>query len=118
MLEKRAGLRLGACDVFVKVAGGLSLAEPAADLALAVAVASSFRDRPADPGTVAVGEVGLAGEVRPVPRCEQRLREADKMGFRRAVVPAGNAAPLGGGARLEVVGVGTVGEALEATLGG
>lgn len=118
VLEKRAGLRLGACDVFVKVAGGLAVPEPGADLALAVAVASSFRDRPADPGTVAVGEVGLAGEVRPVPRCEQRLREAEKMGFRRAIVPAGNATALAGAARLDVVGVGTVGEALAATLAG
>jgi DNA repair protein RadA/Sms len=116
VLEKRAGLRVGACDVFVKVAGGLSVPEPGADLALAVAVASSFLDRPADPALVAVGEVGLAGEVRPVARCDQRLREAEKMGFRRAVVPHGNAPAAGGG--LEVSAVRTVGEALAAALRG
>jgi DNA repair protein RadA/Sms len=116
VLEKRAGLSLGNCDVYVKVAGGLWVQEPAVDLGLAVAIASSFRDRLADPDAVFLGEVGLAGEVRPVSRVEQRLREAEKLGFRRAVVPRGNLRSLASRPALQLAGVGTVREALEAAL--
>lgn len=92
VLERRAGLRLGAQDVYVSVAGGMGVEEPAADLGLAVAVASSLRDRVADPRTVFVGEVGLAGEVRAVPQLRRRLAEAARLGFTRAVVPSGGPA--------------------------
>ena len=87
VLEKRAGLLLGGSDAFVKVTGGVKIDEPAVDLGLAVALASSYRDRPVDPYTVIIGEVGLAGEVRAVSNIEQRIKESRKMGFRRAVVP-------------------------------
>jgi DNA repair protein RadA/Sms len=78
-------------DVFVNVAGGLRLVEPAIDLGVACAVASSARGRALDAGTIVFGEVGLAGEIRAVPLCDQRLAEAARLGFRRAIVPAQNA---------------------------
>ncbi|ARA92708.1 MAG: DNA repair protein RadA [Bacteroidetes bacterium] len=90
VLEKREGLRLSTHDVFVNVAGGVRLDEPAVDLGVVVAAASSFRDVPADTGTVLIGEVGLGGEIRTVSRVEPRLKEAAKLGFERALVPATN----------------------------
>lgn len=88
VLEKREGIRLAAQDVFVNVAGGLRLTEPAVDLGIAMAVVSSLRDRALPADTVVVGEVGLSGEVRSVPQLATRLKEAAKLGFRSAVVPA------------------------------
>ena len=90
VLEKRAGLSFSDHDLFLNVAGGVTLDEPAVDLGVAVACASSFRDVPADTGTVLIGEVGLGGEVRSVGQVEPRLREAEKLGFERAVVPESN----------------------------
>lgn len=118
VLEKRVGLLLGNHDAYVKVAGGVKIAEPAVDMGLAAALASSYRDRPADARTVVIGEVGLAGEVRAVSRVEQRLREAEKMGFRRAVLPNANLKNLSVKTPLELVGVETVMEGLEAALNG
>ena len=90
VLEKRAGLRLFDQDVYINIAGGMTLTEPAADLALCMAVASSLRAKPID-GTFAVmGEVGLAGEVRAVPQAERRLNECLRLGFRNVVLPKGN----------------------------
>lgn len=117
VLEKRVGLLLGTHDAYVKVAGGVRVDEPAADLALAVALASSFKDVPVDARTVLIGEVGLAGEVRAVSRVEQRLREAEKMGFRRVVLPAGNLKNGLSRGNMEAIGVETVAEGLEAALG-
>lgn len=116
VLEKRVGLLLGNHDAYVKVAGGVRLAEPAVDLGLAVALASSFRDQPPDRRTVVVGEVGLAGEVRAVSRVEQRIREAEKMGFDRVVLPRANHRNLSIKTDLKLVGVETVMEGLEAAL--
>ncbi len=116
VLEKRVGLLLGNHDAYVKVTGGVKIAEPAVDLGLAVALASSFRDQPPDPQTVVIGEVGLAGEVRAVSRIEQRLREAEKMGFRRAVLPQANLKNLTVKTTLDLIGVETVMEGLEAAL--
>ncbi|MFQ5570344.1 MAG: DNA repair protein RadA [Rhodothermales bacterium] len=90
VLEKREGLRLSTHDVFVNVAGGVRLEEPAVDLGVVVAVASSFRDIPTDTGTVLIGEVGLGGEIRTVSQLELRLKEAAKLGFERAIVPKNN----------------------------
>ena len=83
VLEARCGLRLNAADVFLNVAGGLRVNEPAADLAVAAAIASAASDRPTSPGTVYFGEVGLSGEVRQVAQAEARLKEAAKLGIRR-----------------------------------
>jgi DNA repair protein RadA/Sms len=90
ILEKRVGLHLHGEDVYLNVAGGIRVTEPAVDLGVATAIASSFRDRPIDHRTVIMGEVGLGGEVRAIPQLEARLREAEKLGFRQAVIPEGN----------------------------
>lgn len=90
VLEKRMGYHLGSQDVFINVAGGIHIDEPAVDLAIAIAVVSSFRDIPIDSRTVVIGEVGLGGEIRGVNQIEQRLYEAEKLGFAAAVVPRSN----------------------------
>jgi DNA repair protein RadA/Sms len=87
VLETRCGLRLGATDVYLNVAGGLRIGEPAADLAVAAALASAATDQPTDPGSVYFGEVGLSGEVRQVAQAESRLKEARKLGFETAFLP-------------------------------
>jgi DNA repair protein RadA/Sms len=111
VLEKRIGLELLGDDVFVSVAGGLEVYEPAADLGVAVAVASSFRNRPLPAGTAVFGEVGLAGEVRGAGQAALRVREAAQLGFTRCVMPARNAPASAEG--IELVGVRTLEEALE-----
>jgi DNA repair protein RadA/Sms len=116
VLDKRAGLSLVSDDVFVNVAGGMTVDEPAADLAIVAAVASSLRNRPIAPDVVVFGEVGLAGEVRATPQSALRLREASQLGFTRGVMPAGSVAPADVPAGLEITGVRTVGEALDALL--
>lgn len=92
VLTKRIGLALGNQDVYVNVAGGFTLGEPAVDLGVAAAVASSFRERPIAPDTALIGEVGLGGELRAVTRIEARVREAAKLGFKRCVLPRSGAA--------------------------
>jgi DNA repair protein RadA/Sms len=104
VLEKRAEMRLAADDVFVNIAGGVKVAEPAIDLAIALAIASAHTNRPLSPGTFAVGELGLGGEVRSVPQLEVRLREAARLGLGHAIVPhmGPNIPKLGGMALHEV----------------
>jgi DNA repair protein RadA/Sms len=92
VLGRRAGVGLGSHDVYANLAGGVSVTEPGLDLAVALALASSLRDRPVDKGMVVIGEVGLLGELRPVSGLDRRLREAARLGFERAVVPAGGRA--------------------------
>ncbi|MDQ3700000.1 MAG: DNA repair protein RadA [Chloroflexota bacterium] len=138
VLGKRVGMPLGSQDVYVNVVAGIKIAEPAADLGLALAIASSWRDTPVDPGLVVVGEVGLLGELRPVRQLERRLAEAGRLGFERCIVPSGDLRRLigpaeGSGGRrasnasgasgevrrdgLLVQGAATVGEALTLALG-
>ncbi|GIP24792.1 MULTISPECIES: DNA repair protein RadA [Paenibacillus] len=116
VLEKRMGMFLQNQDAYVNVAGGVRLDEPAVDLAIAVSIASSFRDIPTKPDDVIFGEVGLTGEVRAVSRVEQRVREAEKLGFKRVILPEkslkGWKSPKG----IELVGVNTVAEALAVAL--
>jgi len=116
VLEKKVGLAILPCDLFVNVAGGLSLDDPAADLATVAALASSFRERPLPGRTLVLGEVGLAGEVRAVSQPEIRLAEAARLGFSRALLPAQNARHAEAPAGIEVVGVGSVAEALDLIL--
>ena len=116
VLEKREGLRLSQHDVFVNVAGGVRLDEPAVDLGVVVAVASSFRDVPPDSSTVLIGEVGLGGEIRTVSQLEPRLREAAKLGFERALVPEGNRKGLGVPEGIDVTGVRRLNQVLDLTL--
>ncbi|MFA5629940.1 MAG: DNA repair protein RadA [Porticoccaceae bacterium] len=113
VLHRHGGIMVGDQDVFVNVVGGVKVVETSADLALLLAVVSSFRSRPIPRDWVIFGEVGLAGEIRPVPNGQERLREAAKHGFCRAIVPAANAPrqPIKG---MEVVAVRKVAEALAA----
>ena len=116
VLEKRGGLNIGMCDGYINVIGGLQLNEPAADLALVLAVASSYRDKPMDSDVTAIGEVGLTGEVRSVLALQQRLAEAARIGFKTCLIPrhgTGNVQIPDG---LEVVRVRNIREAIEFAL--
>jgi DNA repair protein RadA/Sms len=93
VLSKRVGLPMFNQDVYVNIVGGLRVSEPAADLAVALAIASSFRNRRTDPELVLIGEIGLSGELRSVSQLERRLGEATKLGFRRAIVPTSGKVP-------------------------
>ncbi len=116
VLEKRAGLNLVAEDVFVNVAGGLSVTEPAADLAVVTALVSSVRNRPLVERTALFGEVGLAGEVRSTTQGPLRVREAAQLGYSRVILPEGNCPPEEAPAGCELVPVRSVGEAIEAAI--
>ena len=118
VLEKRVGLLLQNQDAYLKVAGGVKLDEPAIDLAIAVSIASSFKDAPPKPTDVIIGEVGLTGEVRRVSRIEQRVTEAAKLGFKRAIIPEANIGGWNPPVDIEIIGVKNVAEALHKTLGG
>ena len=113
VLEKRAGVNLIAEDVFVNIAGGIAVDEPAADLAIVASVASSVRNRPIKAGTAVFGEVGLAGEVRGITQAGLRVREAAQMGFTRCIVPEGNCSPDDVPAGFELVPVKNVADALD-----
>ena len=114
ILERRVGLQLLGCDVFVNIAGGLTIDDPSADLAVSIALASSLRGLAVDPRTVLFGEVGLAGELRAVAQPEIRLKEAAKLGFSRAMVPRACLKRLEAPRGVEVVGVSKLEEALAA----
>ncbi len=113
VLHRHGGLHTGDQDVFVNVVGGVKVLETSADLALLLSVVSSFRDRSLPQDLVVFGEVGLSGEIRPVPSGQERIREAAKHGFRRAIVPKGNA-PKEKIEGMEVIGVEKLSQALEA----
>jgi DNA repair protein RadA/Sms len=120
VLGRRAGIGLASHDVYANLAGGLSVAEPGLDLPLALALASSLRDRPISPSTVAIGEVGLLGELRTVAGMERRLREATRLGYRRAIVPRPSRSSRSSVANvdgIEVVTVATLRDAIAAALG-
>jgi DNA repair protein RadA/Sms len=110
------GLRLSDQDVFVNVVGGLRVNEPAADLAVAVAIASSFRDVPVAADLTVVGEIGLSGELRAVSQLSKRLSEAAKLGFRRCLMPKGAGRKKDIPSDIEGIGVRSVTEALEVAL--
>jgi DNA repair protein RadA/Sms len=114
VLEKKVGMNLAQQDIFVNVAGGVRIEEPAVDLGVISAVASSFLDKPIPARTMVIGEVGLAGEVRGIHQAEVRLKEASKLGFKRCLLPMSNRSRIklefDG---IELMGVGSVEEALE-----
>jgi DNA repair protein RadA/Sms len=117
VLEKRVGLGVSKADVYLNVVGGLDIGEPAADLGIALAIASSLRDVALPADLVAIGEVGLNGEVRAVSSLEARLKEAAKLGFKTAIVPAHNLGQVQLPKGLEVVGVSRLMEAIVKGLG-
>jgi len=112
VLEKRAGLSMSSCDAYINIAGGMKMNEPALDLAIVLAIASSFRDRPIDEKTVAFGEVGLSGEVRAVSMAQARVLEAKKLGFTRCIVPKVCMDQLKDVKGIELEGVRTIQEAI------
>ena len=113
VLEKKLGLQLQDQDAYVNVIGGMQLNEPAADLAVIAAIASSFRNKPIHHNTIIFGEVGLTGEVRSVNLVEKRINEAHKMGFKKCIIPKGNLEGLVYSDGIEVIGVESVEEALK-----
>lgn len=112
VLEKRLGMQVGGCDVFVNVAGGIKVDEPASDLGIVIAIVSSFKDLPVDDKTVVMGEVGLSGEVRAVSFIERRIKESQKLGFKRCIIPEGNLKELSTN-KIEIVGVSGIREAVQ-----
>jgi len=117
ILEKRMGFKFGTQDVFVNAAGGLRLKEPAVDLALTMAMVSSYRDKQVNGQFAVVGEVGLAGEVRGVSQMEKRVSEARRLGFQRILLPKVNLKGLHKKTGIEIIGVETVGEAMKHLIG-
>jgi DNA repair protein RadA/Sms len=122
VLQRRADLKIGKQDVYAATVGGVRLTEPSVDLAVALALSSAIANLSVPAGLVAIGEVGLAGEVRRVSGVQRRLVEAERMGFRRAIVPAGSAALPGSSgallAGLDVREAETIGEAIALAFGG
>ena len=116
VLEKRGGVNLGMSDAYVNVIGGLQLDEPAADLALVLAAASSFRDKPIDPATAAIGEVGLTGEIRAVTGLQQRLSEASRTGFKTCIIPRHGTGNVTAPDGMELLRVRNIREAIELVL--
>ncbi|WP_418791390.1 DNA repair protein RadA [Phosphitispora sp. TUW77] len=117
VLEKRVGLHLGSQDTYVNAAGGVKLDEPAVDLGIAVALASSFRDIPVEPSTIVLGEIGLTGEVRAISQAAKRIHEGTKLGFCNFVIPVANCTQCKDIPGVNIVGVKTVNEAFETALG-
>ena len=113
VLEKRAGLLLQNQDAYLKSAGGVKLDEPAIDLAVAVAIASSYKDLPTNPQECFIGEIGLTGEIRRVNRIEQRINEAAKLGFTKVYAPKNSLSGLKVPDNIQVIGVTTIGEVLK-----
>jgi DNA repair protein RadA/Sms len=113
VLEKRVGMPLMGHDVFVNVVGGIRIDEPAVDLGIVAAVASSFKEIPVDPKTFVFGEVGLAGEIRAINQVEARIKEGSKLGFNKGIIPANNAKKLSKIEGIEVIGASSVDEVLE-----
>lgn len=112
VLEKRAGLHLGDCDAYVNLAGGMKLGEPAIDLGVVMAVVSSFKNKVLDPGILIFGEVGLSGEVRGVSMAENRVREAEKLGFTACIMPKANIESIQGKYKIRLIGVANIKEAM------
>lgn len=117
VLEKRVGMNLGQQDVFVNVAGGIRIDEPAVDLGIASSIASSLRDIPVDSSSVAVGEIGLGGEIRTIGQIEKRVHEAAKLGFKRIIVPLHNLKTLKPTGDIEIIGVDRIEKAIETLIG-
>ena len=111
-LEKRAGMSLSACDAYVNIAGGIRMNEPAIDLGIVMALASSFRDKAIDEKIICFGEVGLSGEVRAVQMAQQRVTEARKLGFKTCILPKVSIPGLTDTKGIKIIGAGTIGEAI------
>jgi DNA repair protein RadA/Sms len=118
VLEKRSGYYFANCDAYVNVIGGLKLDEPATDLSVALSLISSLKDTPIREDTLAIGEIGLGGELRTVSYCEQRIKEADRLGFNRIIIPKHNFKTLSDNIKgnIEIIGANNVNEAFNAAI--
>ena len=118
VLEKRSGYFFSNCDAYINVVGGLRLDEPATDLSVAIALISSLKDVPVRDDTLVIGEIGLGGELRTVSYCEQRIKEAERLGFKRVIIPKHNLKTLSDGFKgnIEIVGAHNVNEAFNASV--
>ena len=112
VMEKRAGMNLGNQDVYLNVVGGLKISEPSIDLGILMVTASSYKNAPIDKGVVIMGEVGLTGEVRRINLIEKRLKEAEKLGFKKCIIPESNKKGLKEKFKLDIIGVKDVNEAM------
>lgn len=117
VLDKRVGINTGSQDVFVNIAGGIRIDEPAADLGIASSIVSSLRDVPVDSQTVAIGEIGLGGEIRTIAHCDKRVQEAAKLGFKTIIIPKTNAKKIKSSNGIAIVGVETIQEAMKQLIG-
>lgn len=116
VLEKRAGLKLSSANVFLNMAGGVKIFEPAADLAVCCSIASSFKDKPVNSSTVVLGEVGLGGEIRNVSNIDKRIQEAEKLGFKNALIPSGNLSTISS-PNIKITSADNIKEAIKIILG-
>ena len=116
VLEKRVGLKMGACDAYVNIAGGIKMNEPAVDLGIVLALASSYKNRAVDGSTICFGEVGLSGEVRAVNMAEQRVLEAKKLGFTSCILPQASKETLRESDGIRLIGVCSVKDAIDRML--
>ena len=117
VLEKRSGYFFGNCDAYVNIVGGLKVDEPASDLSVALALISSLKDMPINDDTIAFGELGLGGELRSITCCEQRIKEAERLGYKRCIIPKHNLNKLKDiKGDMEIIGVFNVNEAFEASV--
>ncbi|MFA5839615.1 MAG: DNA repair protein RadA [Candidatus Margulisiibacteriota bacterium] len=112
VLERQLGLKLSTADVFVNAAGGVKVTEPAMDLPMALAIASCYKNKPIEPDCLVIGEVGLTGEVRSVSQIEQRLKEAEKLGFKKAIIPKANNKSVNK-IKIQIIAVRSIQEALQ-----
>jgi DNA repair protein RadA/Sms len=113
VMEKRLGIHLNNQDIFLNIAGGMKVEEPAADLGVIAAIASNFKDKVVDPEMVVFGEVGLGGEVRGVSQSEVRVKEASRLGFKRCLMPKQNQEKVKGTQGIELIGVNSVQEMMK-----
>ena len=118
VLEKKSGLNMQNYDAYINIIGGLQIKEPAADLGIVCAIASSFKDKEIDSKTVVMGEVGLTGELRTISFMEKRIKEAEKLGFKNAIIPKANLKGLKNDTNIEITGINTIEEAIDLVLGG
>lgn len=112
VLEKRLGLPLSNYDAYVNIAGGIRMSEPASDLGIIIAIASSYKNKPVSGDTIVFGEVGLSGEVRAVAMPEQRVAEAKKLGFKTCIMPEVSVKSVGNAEGIEIIGIKTVNHAM------
>ena len=115
VLEKRAGMNLGNQDVYLNVVGGLKISEPSIDLGILMVTASSYKNKPIEKGVAIMGEVGLTGEVRRINMIEKRLKEAEKLGFKKCIIPESNKKGLKEKFKLDIIGVKDINEAMKIT---